>query len=208
MCKQCFVSGARIPSQPAQVTRTFGTQTNVAFFISQSRLGKSFYELREHKLITSGKRGFKRFEIEFDLKDISPHLARTTMRPFVLTRIHLFIACVVALGISAFRFLPSILFAYVAICGAIIIGKSLWAAIGSLAPLEVIRFQSKSSGLMLFDIVKERAQAAECDQFVDVLRHLIASNSASMPNQLPDPTSPSVTPAAGAAGAPSVAADH
>jgi len=28
------------------------------------------------------------------------------------------------------------------------------------------------------------------------------------PNQLPDPTSPSVTPAAGAAGAPSVAADH
>jgi len=29
-----------------------------------------------------------------------------------------------------------------------------------------------------------------------------------MPNQLPDPTSPSVTPAAGAAGAPSVAADH
>jgi hypothetical protein len=27
-------------------------------------------------------------------------------------------------------------------------------------------------------------------------------------NQLPDPTSPSVTPAAGAAGAPSVAADH
>jgi hypothetical protein len=30
----------------------------------------------------------------------------------------------------------------------------------------------------------------------------------SAPNQLPDPTSPSVTPAAGAAGAPSVAADH
>ena len=29
-----------------------------------------------------------------------------------------------------------------------------------------------------------------------------------MPNKLPDPTSPSVTPAAGAAGAPSVAADH
>jgi endonuclease YncB( thermonuclease family) len=29
-----------------------------------------------------------------------------------------------------------------------------------------------------------------------------------LPNQLPDPTSPSVTPAAGAAGAPSVAADH
>jgi hypothetical protein len=29
-----------------------------------------------------------------------------------------------------------------------------------------------------------------------------------VPNQLPDPTSPSVTPAAGAAGAPSVAADH
>jgi hypothetical protein len=28
------------------------------------------------------------------------------------------------------------------------------------------------------------------------------------PNQLPDPTSPSVTPAAGAGGAPSVAADH
>jgi hypothetical protein len=28
------------------------------------------------------------------------------------------------------------------------------------------------------------------------------------PNQLPDPTSPSVTPAAGAADAPSVAADH
>ena len=30
----------------------------------------------------------------------------------------------------------------------------------------------------------------------------------SVSNQLPDPTSPSVTPAAGAAGAPSVAADH
>jgi hypothetical protein len=30
----------------------------------------------------------------------------------------------------------------------------------------------------------------------------------SMPNQLPDPTSPSVTPPAGAGGAPSVAADH
>ena len=30
----------------------------------------------------------------------------------------------------------------------------------------------------------------------------------SLPNQLPDPTSPSVTPTAGAAGAPSVAADH
>ena len=29
-----------------------------------------------------------------------------------------------------------------------------------------------------------------------------------MPNQLPDPTSPSVTPPAGAGGAPSVAADH
>jgi hypothetical protein len=29
-----------------------------------------------------------------------------------------------------------------------------------------------------------------------------------VPNHLPDPTSPSVTPAAGAAGAPSVAADH
>ena len=28
------------------------------------------------------------------------------------------------------------------------------------------------------------------------------------PNQLPDPTSPSVTPPAGAGGAPSVAADH
>jgi hypothetical protein len=29
-----------------------------------------------------------------------------------------------------------------------------------------------------------------------------------LPNQLPDPTSPSVTPPAGAGGAPSVAADH
>ena len=29
-----------------------------------------------------------------------------------------------------------------------------------------------------------------------------------VPNQLPDPTSPSVTPPAGAGGAPSVTADH
>ena len=33
-------------------------------------------------------------------------------------------------------------------------------------------------------------------------------HAAETPNQLPDPTSPSVTPPAGAGGAPSVAADH
>ena len=37
---------------------------------------------------------------------------------------------------------------------------------------------------------------------------LVVLGFISKPNQLPDPTSPSVTPAAGAAGAPSVAADH
>ena len=36
----------------------------------------------------------------------------------------------------------------------------------------------------------------------------IANRYSEMPNQLPDPTSPSVTPPAGAGGAPSVAADH
>ena len=38
------------------------------------------------------------------------------------------------------------------------------------------------------------------------LRHHVLYRK--MPNQLPDPTSPSVTPPAGAGGAPSVAADH
>jgi hypothetical protein len=44
------------------------------------------------------------------------------------------------------------------------------------------------------EITKRIAQSLEAFKYV--------------PNQLPDPTSPSVTPAAGAAGAPSVAADH
>ena len=44
--------------------------------------------------------------------------------------------------------------------------------------------------------------AAEHEEILRLLR------IKQVPNQLPDPTSPSVTPAAGAAGAPSVAADH
>jgi hypothetical protein len=40
------------------------------------------------------------------------------------------------------------------------------------------------------------------------LGYVVEMPSAQMPNQLPDPTSPSVTPPAGAGGAPSVAADH
>ena len=43
---------------------------------------------------------------------------------------------------------------------------------------------------------------------VCAIRDMIIDNRRRKPNQLPDPTSPSVTPAAGAAGAPSVAADH
>ena len=41
-----------------------------------------------------------------------------------------------------------------------------------------------------------------------VERISLEEQTAQLPNQLPDPTSLSVTPAAGAAGAPSVAADH
>jgi len=91
--------------------------------------------------------------------------------------------------------------ALLAVAASVVLGRGL--SLYWLVPVMVLLIVEASRNAWNL-LVMPRDHRTET-QSVD----LVGSSKADVvPNQLPDPASPSVTPAAGAAGAPSVAADH
>jgi len=86
---------------------------------------------------------------------------------------------------------------------------AIWYVFRGFRPVDTYQMIGKNGNVMV-EVYGPKGKRLGCAEFVDSLCARIAALSTSpiLPNQLPDPTSPSDTPAAGAAGAPSVAADH
>jgi hypothetical protein len=135
------------------------------FFVQRSRIGGRLFSMGEEHIVIAGRTGFQRFQSSFALCDIAPQLERIRARYFALVAMPLGIAAAilaVARAISERNHAISEIVEIFAVCFVV---PLLWKAIKGFAPLEIVRFRNRS-GAVLFDIVKEKEQAAECDQFV------------------------------------------
>ena len=54
------------------------------------------------------------------------------------------------------------------VVGAVLTAQFLWMTARAVAPLEMVRFKSRT-GIVIFDVVKEKDQAVEFEQFVAAL---------------------------------------
>lgn len=72
------------------------------------------------------------------------------------------------------RFLPKDVYDVAAMLGGTFVICFLWAAIRGVPPIELVRFRTKS-GVSVFDVIKEKDQASEFEEFVEKLRATIKS---------------------------------
>lgn len=138
------------------------------FFHQRSRLGDKFFALEGDQLHVSGRRGFKTFQCTFDLRDVALHSERIRGRTLGLVAIPLLLASGVALGVRLCVNQTSLPHEIIVVPGLIVIGTLLWQAIRGINPLEIIQFHSKQGGV-LFDIIKEKRQAEQCERFISEL---------------------------------------
>jgi hypothetical protein len=134
-------------------------------FIERSRLGKRIFELKDSTLTISGTSRLKKFEQTFPLGFTSPNYIRARRRLHSLIQRPLVAACFVLFMIRSLSFLPSGLYALVVEFLAFIIVVFVLTAIRGITPFEVVIFKN-TSGRAQFDLVKEKNQAKEFEEFV------------------------------------------
>ncbi len=162
------LSKEEAPSVQLKLTNCMSHQV----FIERSRLGKRIYELRDSSLTISGIRQFKKFEKTIPLGFTSPNYVRARRRLHYLVQVPIAKVCVGLLVLRVFSFLPTGPYVYVAEIAGILIGVSLWQAILGIPPIEIVMFKN-TNGRAQFDLVKEKKQAKEFEEFVAKLASTI-----------------------------------
>ena len=138
-------------------------------FIQKSSLGRKSIVLDDGRVTVSGGSGRNKFESLFALEEIAPQPERRVARCYALVVIPLVIGFLSMLGLQLGLRQQAIPKMAVTIPALFLVVLSLWHVIKGFAPLVVIRFRNKR-GEVIFDIVKDRGQADEFEEFVGKLR--------------------------------------
>jgi hypothetical protein len=141
-------------------------------FIQRSRLGKRIYELKDSTLTISGTFQFKKFEKKFPLGFTSPDYIRVRRRLHYLVQIPIVGVCIGLLALRILSFLPWGLYIYVVYLSGTWIVVSVCQAIRGIPPVEVVVFKN-TNGKAQFDLVKEKKQSREFEEFVAKLTSAI-----------------------------------
>jgi len=153
--------------------------------------------LRGSTLKITGKQGFGRFETDVDLADVAPHFQRTKHFLYAALRratIYLFVVVLAASLVAGQRAVPPFVIALIAMVLAL---PGIAILFRFSTPIEVETFRSRS-GIVVFDLIREKKQAADFDAYVEILRKAVLSaQSQNGPNHSPDPTLASGTSRAG-----------
>ena len=143
------------------------------FFVQKSRIGRRTFEVREGHLEVAWKADGKSTQARFPLSDIEPECEELVMR-----RPYLFIVplCFAVLLTVATRALlhQQVVPKQMSIWSGMFIPVFLWMAFRGLPPVELRRFRSRK-GDVLFDVVREKNQAQEVDEFLTELRAAISA---------------------------------
>jgi len=137
-------------------------------FIQRSRGGRALFQVRGTHLSVSGMY----FNLETDLQEVSPDFERGKRRAYQVINFFLAVAAACALLMRLLEFLPPGLYTWVEVFGSMFIVISLWGAARFIRPLEIVRFKNRS-GARLFDVIKEKDQAVEFEQFIEDLQRAI-----------------------------------
>lgn len=132
--------------------------------------------MKDSTLTISGTFKFKKFEKTFPLSFTSPDYVRVRRRLHYLVQFPLVVACVALLIIRVLSFLPLGLYQLVVEFLGMIIFVAIWSAIRGIAPVEVVIFRN-TSGKVQFDLVKEKKQAKEFEDFVSRLTSAIRGDN-------------------------------
>jgi hypothetical protein len=161
-------------------------------YIEDKTPGKRHYELHDGVLKISGKQGFGRFNSEIRLGDVAPHFERVTwIHHIALRRATIYLAIVAGIASICAQLIsvPGIVLVCIA---AFVASPALIVLFRFSRPLEIERFKSHA-GVILFDVIREKKQAAEFDAYIQMLRAAILEAQPQKPNKAPEPTPMSVT---------------
>jgi hypothetical protein len=132
--------------------------------------GRREFALTGRNLKVSGTTGFSDFTLDVDLAEIAPNFERVRcFNQGALRRgtIYLAVVGVVALLLSGQRVVPPILFAVIAFVAA---SPAIIILFRFSRLIEVEQFRSRSAGVVVFDIIREKKKASDFDRFVAALR--------------------------------------
>jgi hypothetical protein len=161
---------------------------------------KRHYELHDGLLKISGKHGFGRFTTEIRISDVAPHFERVIwIHHLALRRATIYLA-IVAGASSICAQLLSVPAIFLVCIAALVALPALIVLFRFSRSFEVERFKSHA-GVILFDIIREKKQAAEFDAYIQVLRTAVLEAQPQKPNKAPA-TSGIVTPPAEPGSAP------
>lgn len=142
---------------------------NISFH-QRSRLGDVKFEADEQQLHIEGRRGLSKIQLVVKLRDLAPHFERLLWRSVAMIAIPLVIAFI-AVAIAIFStFEPLIL------VGVMLAAGFSWTALRNLMPIELVTFRTKE-GVPAFDVIKDKRQAAEFEQFIARLSDRIRSQA-------------------------------
>lgn len=152
--------------------KTDAQKTESVIFIQHSRMGRVVFEQKGCRLLVVGNRGPVKIDLDVDLRDIAPHVERKRWRSPVMILCPLGFASVVFLIAWALRMQRVIPYPLVLIAGGLFASGFLWTAIKNIAPFEIVTFRSLS-GVPVFDVIKEKKQAAAFEEFVSGLIEVV-----------------------------------
>ncbi len=163
------------------------------FFSEAGIRGRREFTLSGCRLRIVGKPGFVEFSQDFDLTEIVPHFQRVKcfeQRALRRGTIYLSVVALVALLMSSQTLIPRAIFGLLALIFA---SPGLGVLFRFSRPIEVEQFKSRATGVVAFDIIREKKKAAEFDCFVTALRTaVLEAQTERIPNQSLVPTPGSV----------------
>lgn len=146
-------------------------------FIQYSRLGNKTLNLEGKSLTVFGGSGSKKFEGIFDLRDVTPHFERTKGYRYSLIIVPLIVVILISAcfyAVVRLDILPPDILPVARLSFITFIVTVLWLTIKGFVPIEIVRFRSRQ-GIVLFDVVNEKRQSKEFEQFVTELCERIRS---------------------------------
>jgi hypothetical protein len=132
--------------------------------------GRRNFALEGRQLKIRGKHGFGDFKLDVDLGDIAPHFERVRCFNHGALRratIYLSIVAAVALLFSRQSVVPSVA---VGVITLLVASPGIIILFRFSRLIEIEQFRSRTAGVVVFDMIREKKKAAEFDGFVESLR--------------------------------------
>jgi hypothetical protein len=138
------------------------------FLVQKSRIGRRTFEIRDGHVEIAWKAEGKNTQIRVPMTDIDPECEELVVRRPYMFIVPLALAVLVTLATRALLVQQTVP-KYFAIWTGMCIPLFLWQAFRGLPPVELRRFRNRK-GEVVFDVVREKTQARDVDDFIADLR--------------------------------------